>query len=74
MKIASKSIMRKQVLDEVQKKMILKAAMNFWKEQQKLEKVTKILTTIARKANNTRDAYLTHLLETAYDKRQMKEM
>ena len=50
MKIASKSIMRKQVLDEVQKMMILKAALNFWKEQQKLEKVTKRLTMIARNA------------------------
>ena len=38
MKMACRNNVQRQDIDELQKRMILRATMRFWKEQQKLEK------------------------------------
>ena len=57
MKMACRNSVQRQDIDELQQKMILKATMRFWKEQQKLEKTTKAVMMINRQSKAARDNY-----------------
>ena len=74
MKMACRNSVQRQDIDELQKRMILRATMRFWKEQQKLEKTTKAVMMINRQSKAARDNYFVYLLNKAHDKAQIKEV